>query len=131
MLDDFLFVRDTGQPVMGKACRIREDLVVEQTIVRVEGQTLLLAILRSITEREQEKERFNAIREETLERTREVVTRQMRVAHEIAHLLGETTAETKTIFSHLAKLLKEEDGGEADRRILLEQLEQGGRRALR
>jgi hypothetical protein len=30
------------------------------------------------------------------------------VAHEIAHLLGETTAESKTTFSHLAKLLEEE-----------------------
>jgi hypothetical protein len=27
-----------------------------------------------------------------LERTREVIRKQMRVAHEIAHLLGETTA---------------------------------------
>ncbi len=32
----------------------------------------------------------------------------MRVAHEIAHLLGETTAESKMIVSHLAKLLEEE-----------------------
>jgi uncharacterized Fe-S cluster-containing protein len=89
--------------------RLREDLIAEQNIVKVEGQALMIAILRDITEREKEKERFNAIREETLERTREVVSRQMRVAHEIAHLLGETTAESKTIFSHLAKLLKEDD----------------------
>ncbi|PKN51930.1 MAG: ferredoxin [Deltaproteobacteria bacterium HGW-Deltaproteobacteria-13] len=109
VLDDFIFVRDSGKAVMGKVRRLREDLIAEQNIVKVEGQALMIAILRDITEREKEKERFNAIREETLERTREVVSRQMRVAHEIAHLLGETTAESKTIFSHLAKLLKEDD----------------------
>ena len=67
-----------------------------------------MAILRDITEREKEREKFNALREETLERTREVVGKQMRVAHEIAQLLGETTAESKMIVSNLASLLKEE-----------------------
>ena len=69
----------------------------------------MLAILKDVTERENERERFNQLRAETLNRTREVVSKQMRVAHEIAHLLGETTAESKTIFSHLARLLEEED----------------------
>ena len=107
VLDDFYYVRDTGLPIYAKRRKIRE-IIAEQTVVRVEGQALMVAILRDITEREGEREKFNAIREETLERTREVVSKQMRVAHEIAHLLGETTAESKTIFSHLAKLLQEE-----------------------
>ncbi|HNY64912.1 MAG TPA: [Fe-Fe] hydrogenase large subunit C-terminal domain-containing protein [Deltaproteobacteria bacterium] len=110
VLDDYISVRDTKQPVYAKACRIREDIVTKQTVVPVEGQGLLVAVIRDVTEREREKEKFNAIREETLQRTREVVSKQMRVAHEIAHLLGETTAESKTIFSHLAKLLGEEGG---------------------
>jgi len=109
ILDDYLKVRATGEPLIGKTRRLREDLVVEQTIVRVEGQGLLIAILKDVTERENERERFNALRTETLKRTREVVSKQMRVAHEIAHLLGETTAESKTTFSHLARLLEEED----------------------
>jgi len=33
----------------------------------------------------------------------------MLAAHEIAHLLGETTAESKMIVSHLTKLLEEDD----------------------
>ena len=107
-LEDFIRVRDTGLPVIGKARRLKEDIIVEQTIVRVEKQGLMVAILRDITEREKEREKFNSLREETLERTREVVSKQMRVAHEIAQLLGETTAESKTIVSHLAKLLQEE-----------------------
>lgn len=107
-LDDFISVRDTGEPVTGKARRLREDIIAEQTIVRVEGQLLMVAIIRDITEREKERANFNTLREETLAKTLEVVSKQMRVAHEIAHLLGETTAESKMIFSHLAKLLKED-----------------------
>jgi PAS domain S-box-containing protein len=108
VLEDFIRVRDTGVPVIGKVRRLRPDLIVEQTIVRVEKQKLLLAILRDITEQEKERENFNALREETLQRTREVVSKQMRVAHEIAQLLGETTAESKMIVSRLAKLLEGE-----------------------
>lgn len=108
VLDDFMHVRDTGQHVVGKAQWLREDMIVEQTIGRVEGQPLMVSILRDITEREKEREQSFAIREEMLERTREVVRKQMRVAHEIAHLLGETAAESKTTLTSLTKLIEEE-----------------------
>lgn len=108
VLDDFIAVRDTGRPVLNKARRLREDIMAEENIVRVEGQPLMIAIIRDMTKREKEREKYKAIRKETLERTREVVSKQMRVAHEIAHLLGETTAESKATFIHLAKLLEEE-----------------------
>jgi uncharacterized Fe-S cluster-containing protein len=65
--------------------------------------------MRDVTEQDAQKRKFFDLRAETLEQTREVVRKQMRVAHEIAHLLGETTAESKMIVSHLAKLLEEEE----------------------
>ncbi len=108
LYDDFIAVRDTGKPVISKIRRINDHLVAEQNIVRVEGQSLLVAIIRDITEHETEKQKFLELRAKTLEQTREVVQKQMRVAHEIAHLLGETTAESKMIVLHLAKLLEEE-----------------------
>ena len=108
VLDDFMYVRDTGRHVVGKACKVKDDIIVEQTIGRVEGQPLMVAILRDITDREKEREKSYAIREEMLERTREVVRKQMRVAHEIAHLLGETAAESKTTLTNLTKLIDEE-----------------------
>jgi len=108
IIDDFVSVRDTGNPIIAKVGALREDLVAEQNIVRVEGQTLIVGILRDVTEQDKERKNFHALRAETLEQTREVVRKQMRVAHEIAHLLGETTAESKMIVSHLAKLLEEE-----------------------
>jgi len=109
LYDDFIAVRDTGKPVIGGIRRLNDHLVVEQNIVRVEGQSLLVAIMRDITEHETEKQKFHELRAQTLEQTREVVRKQMRVAHEIAHLLGETTAESKMIVSHLAKILEEEE----------------------
>ena len=109
LYDDFVSVRDTGQPVIAKIRRLNDSIVAEQNIVRVEGQSLLVAIMRDITEHETEKSKFHALRAQTLEQTREVVRKQMRVAHEIAHLLGETTAESKMIVSHLAKILEEEE----------------------
>ncbi len=108
LYDDFVSVQNTGIPVIGKARRINDHLVAEQTIVRVEGQSLLVAIMRDITDHETEKQKFLELRTKTLEQTREVMQKQMRVAHEIAHLLGETTAESKMIVLHLAKLLEEE-----------------------
>jgi hypothetical protein len=109
LYDDFVTVRDTGQPVIAKIRRINDVIVAEQNIVQVKGQSLLVAIMRDITEHETEKRKFHELRAQTLEQTREVVRKQMRVAHEIAHLLGETTAESKMIVSHLAKILEEED----------------------
>lgn len=109
VLNDFIHVRDTGQPVIGRVRRLNDNLVAEQSIVRVEGHHLTMGILRDVTERERERESFRVLREQTLNSAREVLSRQMRVAHEIAHLLGETTAESKNIVSHLAQLLKEDD----------------------
>jgi PAS domain S-box-containing protein len=107
VVDGFLRVRETGEPIPSETIRLHGDLIVEQTIVPVRDQRLLLGILRDVTDRERGREQLERLRNETLGRTREVVKNQMRVAQEIAQLLGETTAETKMMFSRLAKLLEE------------------------
>ena len=108
VLDDFIYVRDTGRHIVGKARWLSEDMIVEQTIGPVEGQPLIVAILRDITERERERKTAHDLREEMLEQTKDVVRKQMTVAHEIAHLLGETAAESKTALNNLTKLLARE-----------------------
>ena len=108
VLDDFIYVRDTGQHIVGKARWLSEDMFVEQTIGKVEGQPLMVAILRDLTEREKERQTAHALRGEMLEQTKDVVRKQMSVAHEIAHLLGETAAESKTALNNLKKLLEKE-----------------------
>jgi len=109
VVDGFATVRNTGKPLLNNTVRLREDLIVEQTIVPVEGESLLVGILRDVTEHERQRAELEHIRTETLARTSEVVKNQMRVAQEIAQLLGETTAETKMMLSRLAKLLHEGD----------------------
>jgi uncharacterized Fe-S cluster-containing protein len=66
----------------------------------------MVTIMRDVTESEHQREEMKRIREETLQRTQEVISKQMRVAHEIAGLLGETTAETKTLLTRLARLMQ-------------------------
>ena len=51
--------------------------------------------------------KFTQVRDETLQTTDEVIKKQMRVAQEIASLLGETTAETKVALLKLKKTLSQ------------------------
>lgn len=108
MIDGFARVRDTQRPILNERVVMRDDLIVEQSILPVEGQSLIVGILHDVTDRERQHEQLERLRTETLARTQEVVKNQMRVAHEIAQLLGETTAETKAMLSRLAKLLQED-----------------------
>ncbi|MBT9137558.1 MAG: Iron hydrogenase 1 [Syntrophomonadaceae bacterium] len=107
IVEDFLIVRDTGQPLLRKIVRLRDDLRVIQNIMPVGGENLMVAILSDVTETEQHREEMERLRAETLQRTQEVINKQMRVAHEIAGLLGETTAETKTLLTRLKRLMEE------------------------
>jgi len=63
-----------------------------------------------INNQEENRKKFNLLRENTLNSTQEVIEKQMRVAHEIASLLGETTAETKMLLTKLKKIVETEDG---------------------
>lgn len=71
-------------------------------------QQLYLIILHDLTEQEQEQEKLRTVKQETVEMAQRVIENQMRVAQEIAGLLGETTAETKVTLTRMKKLLLEE-----------------------
>lgn len=105
IVDDFVAVRNTGTPILGKKAQLSSHLVVEQSIVLVGGENLIVAIMRNITAQEQQHQEMEHLRTETLHRTQEVINKQMRAAHEIAGLLGETTAETKVLLTQLARLM--------------------------
>ncbi|MCE5259524.1 MAG: 4Fe-4S binding protein [Chloroflexi bacterium] len=106
LANSFERVHETGIAVMNELLRINDNLVVEQSVVPVTFQNMLMAILRDVTEREVQQAELTHIRTETLTRTQEVIANQMRVAQEIAQLLGETTAETKMALTRLAKLIE-------------------------
>lgn len=108
----FLEVQETGHALTAVKTTIRADLIAELTVVPVPRKELMVAVLRDITEQERARAALGHLRAETLERTQAVIKKQMRVAHEIAGLLGETTAETKVLLSELRRLMEEDAGGE-------------------
>ncbi len=113
VVDPFLAVLRQGEMQLVQHCQLRDDLIVEMTVVPVQGKGMLVGVLRDITTRERARTAQSHLRAETLERTQAVITKQMRVAHEIAGLLGETTAETKVLLSELRRLLEKDADGEA------------------
>lgn len=68
-------------------------------------ENMVVGIVQDITQEERQKRELDNIRKEIAENTQDVILKQMRVAQEIAGLLGETTAETKAMLSKLAKVL--------------------------
>jgi uncharacterized Fe-S cluster-containing protein len=81
---------------------------IDQTIIYDTNYHIIIGIMRDITgdaERKAEKEEFNR---QTIEITNNVIEKQMRAVHEIASLLGETTAETKVALTKLKESLSNE-----------------------
>ena len=70
-------------------------------------------MFRDITREEKIREQHYNLKVETVEMARKVIEKQMMVAQEIAGLLGETTAETKTTLTRLCRSLLE-DGSESE-----------------
>lgn len=71
-------------------------------------EDLRVLMLLDVTETVKKGQQADEFRAETLTRAQQVIHQQMRVAQEIAGLLGETTAETKAALFELIKLAKDE-----------------------
>jgi len=67
---------------------------------------LYLGIFKDVTNEEQVKTKRQKQNFEALEMAQDVIDKQMIIAHEIASLLGETTAETKVTLSKLKRLFE-------------------------
>ena len=102
-------VMDTGKHALNKRISYREhNLVVMQSVIHLPKDNQLLIIMSDITEEERRRKELNLMKEQTVEITGKVIEKQMRVAHEIASLLGETTAETKIALNRLKELVMED-----------------------
>lgn len=80
------------------------------SVVFLHKDKMLLAFLTDISIEEKQHAEFKQMKEETLLKTQEVIDKQMRVAQEIASLLGETTAETKMSLKSLNQLVMNDRG---------------------
>ncbi len=83
---------------------------IELTVIVFKDGRGVYGVMKDITQETKSEEQLDKVKLETLATTDEVIKKQMRVAQEIASLLGETTAETKVALLKLKKTLQ--DGGE-------------------
>ncbi len=110
---DFQRVRDEQRMVVGNKTYEILGLSARQLIFPVEGRDVVIGIFVDITKEQQRDAEMQHLKNETLQRAGEVIEKQMRVAQEIAGLLGETTGETKILLTQLMHLMdKESDADE-------------------
>jgi PAS domain-containing protein len=82
------------------------DLHVRKVIFPVPNAKVVAGIFVDLTREWKQRNELELLRKRTAEEVRNVVDKQMRVAQEIAGLLGETTAETKVSLLRLLELLQ-------------------------
>lgn len=108
--EDFLYVKETRNNILSKKVYYRKyNLTFMETVVYLPKQDLVMVALVDITEVEKNRVKLLELKENTINATQQVIEKQMRVAQEIASLLGETTAETKMTLTKLKKVVQGEN----------------------
>ena len=111
---DFQWVYDSHQNIHGKKVTYSEyNFSMLQNIVYIEKEDVVLATFIDITKEEELAKQEYEKKLETIDLAQRVIHKQMMVAQEIAGLLGETTAETKTMLTKLCRSLLDE-GSESE-----------------
>ena len=106
---DFMDVKTNGEAIKNKRVYLAEyKRYVDETVVYDEDTRLIIAIMRDITEAQNEREKKENISRQTIEVADKVVDKQMRIVQEIASLLGETAAETKIALAKLKESIQDE-----------------------
>ncbi|MDR3459292.1 MAG: PAS domain-containing protein [Verrucomicrobiae bacterium] len=88
----------------------RYDLYVRTLIFPIPAEEIAAGIFVDLTLEWKQERELNRLKQEAMQEVRLVVDKQMRVAQEIAGLLGETTAETKVSLLRLLDMLGKEKG---------------------
>ncbi len=86
----------------------KTQLYVDISINILKEHRALFAMMRDVTAKVEYDDKLTKMKLETFETTDAVIRKQMRVAQEIASLLGETTAETKVALLKLKDIYKKE-----------------------
>jgi PAS domain S-box-containing protein len=101
-------VQRTGRPY-GRHQVTYGKKIVREMIFPGRKEDFIIGIYVDVTDEEAHQQQLQTVKRETLRQARQVIDKQMRVAQEIAGLLGETTAETKVLLTRLIHLSDEED----------------------
>jgi hypothetical protein len=117
IIDDTLFRRafEERTVIETEVSYPERDLLTQQTLFHLGKRDAVVGVFIDLTPAARQREQFERLRDETVERAREVIAKQMSVAQEIAGLLGETSAETKVILTKLIDLMREGEVGALDR----------------
>ena len=99
--------RESHSAVVKKCDGRDESVKVELTVIYIEKNQIFVAFAKDISEEESSRAELSALRMSTVDTAQEVIEKQMRVAQEIASLLGETTAETKVALTKLKKSIRD------------------------
>ena len=95
-LEDFKRVWRDGIVIRGKIKEyLRYNLYVNEVIFSIEDEGVIACIMVDLSHDLARKREMDRLKNEAVRKVNEVVNKQMKVAQEIAGLLGETTAETK------------------------------------
>ncbi len=105
----FMNVLKSGRDILSERVYLAEyKRFVDQSVVYAKDSHLLVAILRDVTDEQNEREKKESISRQTIEVADKVVDKQMRIVQEIALLLGETAAETKIALAKLKESIQDE-----------------------
>ena len=105
----FMDVKRTKRGIYNQRTYLAEyQRYVDETVIPAEDGRMILCIMHDVTSEEEQRQRKEDISRETVEVADRVVEKQMRIAQEIASLLGETTAETKIALSKLKESIGNE-----------------------
>ena len=108
---DIVLVNETKKDIMNnKCCYENYNIIVEQSILYIKENHMIVVIMKDITKDEKKQNQMHKMQNETVEIAQKVIDKQMRVAQEIASLLGETTAETKVALTKLKQSIQAEMG---------------------
>jgi PAS domain S-box-containing protein len=106
---EYLIAFNEGKSIHKKKVFIDETgKYAEMSIILLEEHKIMFGVYKDVTEKVEFEKQLVAVKNETLNTTDSVIKKQMRVAQEIASLLGETTAETKVALLKLKKTLLSE-----------------------
>ncbi|MCE5323793.1 4Fe-4S binding protein [bacterium] len=94
--------------INGKVVSLQQySIVASESIYRLEGENVMIGIFVNLTKSKEEEDRIARMRAETLEGAESVIEKQMRMAQEIASILGETTSETRVLLRKLTQLAQD------------------------
>jgi PAS domain S-box-containing protein len=102
-------VLKTREPVRTDESHLGGSLMTSQLLFYVSVRDVVVALVNDVTSDYTRTRAIQKARDETLEKAGRVIDRQMRVAQEIAGLLGETTAETKLLLTQLIRQMQDEE----------------------